>query len=341
MGEFGLIELLSEVVLQGSAEHRILAGIGDDAAAWSGDDHAVLATIDALVEGVHFAVGSPWWELGWKALAVNLSDIAAMGGIPRYALVALCLPGDTEVDSVIQLYRGMAEMANQFNVAVVGGNITSGPVATITMTVIGRGQDEGILTRSRAVPGDTVAVTGYLGSSAAGLKMLACGLGFAPETSDYLRRAHLQPQPRIGQGQLLVKWGVRAAIDISDGLIADLGHLCKASKVGATIMVDQVPIHPVVRGAFPKEYLDLALGGGEDYELLFTADRETMGNVKSGLEASAVGSDCPVTIIGEISEGEGISFRRKDGQPFHVDRKGWDHFKKGGYGIENSGSCKT
>jgi thiamine-monophosphate kinase len=330
LGEFGLIELLSEVVPQGSREHRILAGIGDDAAAWRSDDSVVLATIDALVEGVHFAVGSPWWELGWKAVAVNLSDIAAMGGIPRYALVALSLPGDTEVDSVVELYRGMAELGNQFNVAVVGGNITSAPVTTITMTVIGQGQNEGILTRSKAMPGDLVAVTGYLGSAAAGLKMLTHGLEFAPETSDYLRKAHLQPQPRVAQGQFLVKCGVRAAIDISDGLMADLGHLCKASKVGATIAVEQVPIHPLMRTAFPEDSLDFALTGGEDYELLFTADRQTMNGTKAQIEASAVGSDCPVTIVGEITEGEGVSFRRKDGRPFHVARGGWDHFKKGG-----------
>ncbi|OGO03504.1 MAG: thiamine-phosphate kinase [Chloroflexi bacterium RBG_13_53_26] len=330
LGEFGLIELLSEVVPQGSREHRILAGIGDDAAAWRSDDSVVLATIDALVEGVHFAVGSPWWELGWKAVAVNLSDIAAMGGIPRYALVALSLPGDTEADSVVQLYRGMAELGNQFDVAVVGGNITSAPVTTITMTVIGQGQNEGILTRSKAVTGDLVAVTGYLGSAAAGLKMLTRGLRFAPETADFLRKAHLQPQPRVAQGQLLVKCGVRAAIDISDGLMADLGHLCKASRVGATIAVEQVPIHPLMRTAFPEDSLDFALTGGEDYELLFTADRQTVNGAKAQIEASAIGDDCPVTIVGEVTEGEGVSLLAKDGRPFHVARGGWDHFKKGG-----------
>jgi thiamine-monophosphate kinase len=329
LGESGLIELLSEVVPQGSREHRVLAGIGDDAAAWESDGCAILATTDALVQGVHFTVESPWWELGWKAVAVNLSDIAAMGGIPRYALVALSLPGDTEVDGVVQLYRGMAELANRFKVAVVGGNITSAPVVTITMTVIGQGQGEGILTRSKAVPGDLVAVTGYLGSSAAGLKMLTRGLDFAPETTDFLRRAHLQPQPRIAQGQLLVKRGVRAAIDISDGLIADLDHLCRASKVGALITVDQVPIHPVVTAAFPEDSLDFALSGGEDYELLFTASKETLKTVKAELEASAGGVDCPVTIVGEITEEEGLSMLRTDGRPFHVDIKGWDHFEKG------------
>ena len=329
LGESGLIELLSEVVPQGGSEHRVLAGIGDDAAAWKSDDCAILATTDALVQGVHFTAESPWWELGWKAVAVNFSDIAAMGGIPRYALVALSLPGNTEVDGVVQLYRGMAELANRFNVAVVGGNITSAPLVMITVTVIGQAQSEGILSRSKAIPGDLVAVTGYLGSSAAGLEMLTRGLEFAPETTDFLRRSHLQPQPRIAQGQLLLKRGVRAAIDISDGLVADLDHLCKASRVGAVITVDHVPIHPLVRAAFPENSLDFALSCGEDYELLFTASRETLKNVKAELEASAGGVDCPVTIVGEITGEAGLCLRRTDGRPFHVGTKGWDHFEKG------------
>ena len=176
LGEFGLIDLLAKIAPQGGPEHRMLVGIGDDAAAWRGDDSTVLATTDAMVEGVHFATGTPWWELGWKALAVNLSDIAAMGGEPRYALVNLSLPGDTEVEDVAQLYRGMADLANEHRVAIVGGNITGAPVVMIAMTVIGRGLKEGLLRRSAAVPGDRIAVTGYLGSAAAGLKVLTGNL---------------------------------------------------------------------------------------------------------------------------------------------------------------------
>ncbi len=231
----------------------------------------VLATTDAMVEGVHFATGTPWWELGWKALAVNLSDIAAMGGVPGHALVNLSLPGDTEVEDVAQLYRGMAELANQQKVAIVGGNITSAPVVMIAVTVIGRGLKEGLLRRSAAVPGDRIAVTSYLGSAAAGLRMLTGGLKFPPEAAALLKKAHLQPQPRIAEGQVLVKQGVRAAIDISDGLVADLGHVCAASKVGATVRVNAVPVHPLMKEAFGKDALGLALTGGEDYELLFTA----------------------------------------------------------------------
>jgi thiamine-monophosphate kinase len=325
LGEFGLIDLLAKIAPQGGPEHRMLVGIGDDAAAWQGDVSAVLATTDAMVEGVHFAAGTPWWELGWKALAVNLSDIAAMGGVPGHALVNLSLPGDTEVEDVAQLYRGMAELANQHKVAVVGGNITSAPVVMITVTVIGKGLKEGILRRSAAVPGERIAVTGYLGSAAAGLKVLTGHMTVPPEAATYLKKAHLQPQPRISEGQALVKQGVRAAIDISDGLTADLGHVCAVSKVGATVRVNAVPIHPMMKEAFGKDALRMALTGGEDYELLFTASERIIGEVKA-----AIGWDCPVTVIGEITGGAGVVLLGEDGKPYHIGGPGWDHFRKGG-----------
>ncbi len=324
LGEFGLIELLARIAPQGGPEHRMLVGIGDDAAAWRGNDFSVLATTDAMVEGVHFATGTPWWELGWKALAVNLSDIAAMGGVPEHALANLSLPGDTEVEDVVQLYRGMAELANRHNVAIVGGNITSAPVIMIAITVIGCGLKEGLLLRSAAVPGDLVAVTGHPGSSAAGLRMLTGNMKLHPETAALLRKAHLQPQPRISQGQTLVKQGVRAAIDISDGLLVDLGHVCEASKVGAVVKVKDVPVHALMKEAFGKDALHLALTGGEDYELLFTAGGPIMEGVRT-----SIGADCPVTVIGEITEGAGVSLLGEDGKPYHIENQGWDHFKKG------------
>jgi len=325
LGEFGLIDLLAKIAPQGGPEHHMVVGIGDDAAAWQGDDSAVLATTDAMVEGVHFTTGTPWWELGWKALAVNLSDIAAMGGVPGHALVNLSLPSNTEVDDVTQLYRGMAELANQQKVAVVGGNITSAPVVMITVTVIGRGLKEGILRRSAAAPGDRIAVTGYLGSAASGLRMLTGGLKFPPEAAALLKKAHLQPQPRIAEGQILVKQGVRAAIDISDGLVPDLGHVCAASKVGATVRVNAVPVHPQMQEAFGKDALKMALTGGEDYELLFAAKERVVEEVKA-----ALGENCPVTVIGAITGGTGVVLLGDDGKPYHIDGPGWDHFQKGG-----------
>ena len=339
LGEFGLIDVLSQIVSQGEADPRIMVGPGDDAAAWRTDAATLLATTDTLVQGVHFTAESTWWEVGWKALAVNLSDIAAMGGVPQYALVSLSLPGDTEVDDVAQLCQGMTELANQFRVAIVGGNVSGGPVVAVTLTVIGQAQADGVLTRSAAVPGDLIAVTGYPGSSAAGLRMLTHHLQLATDAMAFLRRAHLQPVPRIAEGQLLVKGEVRAAIDISDGLIADLGHLCQASKVGAVIKAEQVPIHPIVRAAFPEDSLDFALAGGEDYELLFTASEKVIGSVRASFDASGHGADCPVTVIGEITRERELTLVDEEGRPFRGDGKGWDHFRKGGQSAENPGSC--
>jgi len=200
IGEFALIDVLSQIVSLGEAERQVVVGPGDDAAAWRVDDSILLATTDTMVQGVHFVTGSNWRQLGWKSLAANLSDIAAMGGVPQYALVSLSLPGDTEVDDVVQLCQGMMAMADRFKVAVVGGNVTRAPVVVVTLTVVGQAQAEGILTRSAAVPGDLIAVTGYLGSSAAGLKMIGGCLEFPEEIRDHIGRAHLQPVPRIAEG---------------------------------------------------------------------------------------------------------------------------------------------
>ncbi|RLC94318.1 MAG: thiamine-phosphate kinase [Chloroflexi bacterium] len=330
LGEFGLIELLSAVVTWNEADPDLLVGPGDDAAAWRVEAGTVLATTDTLVQDVHFTTKGTWHEIGWKALAINLSDIAAMGGTPQYALVSLSCPGETEVDDMVRLYHGMKDVADRFHVAVAGGNVTRAPVVVITLTVMGRAKPQGVLTRSAAVPGDLLAVTGYLGSSAAGLGMLTRHLRFSAETESFLRRAHLQPWPRVAEGQLLLDAGVRAAIDISDGLMADLDHLCQASGVGALVRADQLPVHPEVSTAFPGEILDLALTGGEDYELLFSGSEEVMGRVRTLLRQPGAKDACPVTVIGEITGKKGLRVIDADGTPLPVTGKGWNHFKKGG-----------
>ncbi len=324
LGEFGLIDMLAGIVPRGGPEHRVLIGIGDDAAVWEGDGATILATTDALVEGVHFRPGTPWRELGWKALAVNLSDIAAMGGVPQYALVNLSLPGQTEVEQAAQLYRGLAELAGRYGVAVVGGNVTAAPVVMIAVALIGRALEEGVLRRSGAVAGDRVAVTGHLGMAAAGLGLLRGDFRLPPGSGEALRKAHLQPAPRVAEGQALVRAGVRAAIDISDGLVADLNHICTASKVGARVDVDAVPVHPQVREALGPRALDLALSGGEDYELMFTAPERVVQGV-----AGALGEACPVTVIGEVTEGTKVGLLARDGRTYYIGGQGWDHFGKG------------
>jgi thiamine-monophosphate kinase len=328
LGEFGLIELLADIVdrtknPQDSSWQRLLIGIGDDAAAWQGDSSIQLATTDSLIQDTHFDLNvTTWEELGWKAIAVNLSDIAAMGGVPKYALISLALPGELETDCISSLYQGMAQIANQFGVAIIGGNIASASRTMITVTVLGSLESKSALTRSAALPGDQVAVTGYPGLSAAGLKMLKQKLSFDAETSRLLRRAHLQPTPRINEGQVLLRHGVKAAIDISDGLIADLTHICKASKVSARINKDSVPIHPILQSNFKSDCQQLALSGGEDYELLFTASSQVINQVKQAIS-------CPITVIGEITEGTPGQVTLSDaaGKSIPWQQGGWEHFK--------------
>jgi len=332
LGEFDLINLLAKMVDSSQDKkfaswQQLITGIGDDAAAWQGDTSTQLATVDSLIQDVHFSLGIVSWEdLGWRSMAANLSDIAAMGGIPKYALVSLALPGHTEVDDVTVLYQGMIGLAQQFEVAIVGGDISRAPLVAITIVILGSTGSRGnqILTRSAAVPGEQIAVTGYLGAAAAGLEMLTRGLQFDSRATACLKRGFLRPYPRIAEGRLLVEHGVKTAIDISDGLISDLNHVCEASQVGARIEIDRVPVEPAVVTSFGDKSLELALSGGEDYELLFIGSPNVINKVKKV-------ASCPITVIGEIvadKEG-GVVLVDSGGNPFHLNKAGWDHFTTG------------
>lgn len=329
LGEFGLINLINSIACnprssrQTSSWKQLLVGIGDDAAAWQGDNLIQLATTDTLVQDVHFNLNTiTWEELGWKALAVNISDIAAMGGIPRYALLSLAAPAELEVECISRLCNSIARLATEFSIAIVGGNLTTAANLTITITLLGYSKTGAILRRSTAMPGNQIAVTGYLGLSAAGLKMLQEKINLAAEAVDTLRRGHFQPVPRVREGQILARQGVKTAIDISDGLVADLTHICEASRVSARIKADQVPVHPLVKANF-QDYRELALYGGEDYELLFTADQTIMEQVKQSL-------NYPVTVIGDVVKeaipGQVILLDSK-GDIIPCEKGGWEHFR--------------
>jgi len=329
LGEFGLINLIQSISdkfrnSEQASWQQLLVGIGDDVAAWQGDNHIQLATTDTLVQDVHFDLDIiTWEELGWKALAVNLSDIAAMGGVPRYALISLACPGEIEVENISKLCHSMAALAAEFGVAIVGGNLAAALNLVITVTVLGCSKNRSMLKRSAAMPGDQIAVTGYLGLSAAGLEMLKKKISLAAETTTTLRKAHLQPMPRVKEGQILIEHGVNSAVDISDGLIADLDHICEASKVNARIDIAQVPIHPLVKANFPN-YLELALYGGEDYELLFTADKAIVDQAKEALI-------CPVTVIGDVmkeSLPNRVTLMDSKGNVVPYKKGGWEHFRE-------------
>jgi len=327
LGEFGLIDLIAGKVkrsrkYQPAAWQGVKIGIGDDAAVWQGADSIELATTDTLVQDVHFSLKTTTWEeLGWKSLAVNISDIGAMGGVPKYALVTLALPGDVLVEDIVKLYNGMLQACKKYRVAIVGGDMVTAACTMITVALWGCLNGSDPLTRSAARPGDIIAVTGFLGDSAGGLALMTGDKKVDASLIKYLRTAHLHPEPRVKEGQFLARIGVKAAIDISDGLVADLGHICQSSKVSAIINTDKLPISPRLKQVFGERALPLALFGGEDYELLFTAPATVMETVKKEIT-------CPITVIGEITSGkpEKVTLMDGRGKALYWERGGWDHF---------------
>jgi thiamine-monophosphate kinase len=324
LGEFGLIERLRAALP--AASRRVAIGIGDDAAAWAVGDGFALATTDTMVAGVHFLSDvATWRDVGWKSLAVNVSDIAAMGGTPSVALVTLCLPPSTRVDSVDELYAGIAECARAYEIDIAGGDVVSAPVLAITVALYGTAERHGdgtarVLRRDAAAAGDAIAVTGPLGASAGGLRALrehATGAAAAA-----LVARHMRPLPRLDAGRAAIDAGVRCAIDISDGLVQDLSHVCEASGVGATVELARVPLDAALVELYPTQARMLAATGGEDYELILVAPEEVLAAT-----GKALGS--PLAIIGRIRDGSRVRMLDESGHEVDVSVGGWDHLKRG------------
>lgn len=253
-------------------------------------------------------------------MASNVSDVAAMGGKPTFALITLGLPLETEVKDLEQLYAGMMELGNQFGVGIVGGDIVRSPVVFITVSLTGVMKKAPML-RTNAHPGDLVAATGYLGSSGAGLRLMQNGSNEPGEAAAYLRTCHRRPLPAVAAGGVLADSGITTAMDVSDGLFDDLSKLARASGVSARIQAQQLPVHHYVRQRFPDDWLGLALRGGEDYVLLFTGPSDNVEAVVTRLgEGSAV--------IGEIEEGESgrVAVTGVGGEEIPLPFCGWDHF---------------
>lgn len=335
-----MIERLAGII--GPAPSEVAVGLGDDAAAWRPSPQTLtVATTDALVEGVHFRLSTTEWrDLGWKALAENISDVAAMGCHPRYAVIALGLPGDRLVEEVEALYHGIVECAAAYDCHVVGGDVVRAPCVLISVTVLGEslpdaGGEPLILRRSAAQPGDALAVTGPLGGSAAGLRLLEEGLAPTATLSLWERgaeeddalRTHRRPRPRVTAGLALVEAGVRCAIDVSDGLVADVGHICQQSGVDAEIDAALVPVDPAGAAHFPTAALQLALEGGEDYELVCAAPPEVITQAGRIL---AERGEPPLTVIGEVvpraGEAPAVRVRSAGGQLISAGHGGYQHF---------------
>ncbi len=329
LSEFGLIERLARMVADAGvgtsppgARYPLLIGIGDDAAAWQTQEGIELSTTDTVVEGVHFTQATtPWQDLGWKVMAANLSDIAAMGGTPLYALVTLGVPPSTPASAIEALYRGMIEACLRYSSAIVGGDIARAPVFFVSVTLNGTHQGKPML-RSAAQPGDLLAVTGFLGSSRGGLELLLRPSTSVPvAAAEYLAQAHRRPRPRLNEGRALVEEGVLAAMDISDGLMDDLGKMMAASGTAAEVDSTRVPVHPLLREAFSERAVSLALAGGEDYELLYSAPVPIMERALARIPSAAV--------IGRVVAGQAghVQVLDQHGRPLQAPESGWDHFR--------------
>jgi thiamine-monophosphate kinase len=327
-GELELVRLIRRIA-QSAPGERVETGIGDDTAVLRPQAGArLLATTDVVVEDVHFrrAWASPF-DIGWKAMAVNLSDIAGKGGRPLWALVGLALPAPADPAEVEALYEGMRQAALPHGVAIVGGDTSVSPGGWfVNVTLLGEHSGDPKL-RSAAKPGDAVAVTGTLGRSAAGLAALEAGRARAGAAFEAVTAAHLRPTARVAEGRRLgAARGVHAMMDCSDGLATDLGHICRESRVGARVALDRLPVDPAARkvaAALDVDALAWATSGGEDFELLLTCDPAEVTALRDDLEKS---TGTALTVIGEIEElGTGPRFFDAGGLPVAM-RAGYEHF---------------
>jgi thiamine-monophosphate kinase len=324
LGEFALIERIRRSTPSGRG---VLLGIGDDAA-WVETRHgSILVTSDLLIQDVHFKLEwTSLYALGHKALAVNLSDIAAMGGKPAYLILALGIPADFDSNQVSELYRGINSLSSKTGVVLVGGDTNLATSLMISACVIGHAIYPPVR-RSGAEPGNDIYVTGTVGDSLLGLKLLQSGRvlpnrGFA----QYLVSRHRQPTARIIVGETIARRRLATAmIDVSDGLLQDLGHICDASGVGAEIWLDKLPLSRAYRAMAGKDGAQHALSGGEDYELLFCARRRDGIRLQNLSKRAKV----PITRIGRcVAAKNGITVLNGSGKAVAIPTKGYDHFRK-------------
>ncbi len=340
MGEFGLIRRIRELLeKEGIVTPGVSLGIGDDAAAFRpGEGVELLVTCDCMLEGRHYLREfiTPL-DLGRRAMAINISDIGAMGGKPLYALLSLGLRADTAVEDIEEMYRGFMEELNPFGASIIGGNITkTDHCPFIDVTLIGEAEKDKIMRRSTARAGDVVLVTGYPGQAAAGLRMLLEGKGGKDMKDHPLVRAYNRPSHRAREGHAIGRSGLATSmIDISDGLLGDLGHICEESGVGAELFEEKLPLssHIINMQLGPGlNIYDLVMGDSDDYELIITCSHENIDRLRSVVAGV---SDVPVSEVGSIIEyPKGIRLVSKDGTKRETRPSGWDHFKiKGGQDV--------
>jgi thiamine-monophosphate kinase len=309
VNEFDVIRRLSGRLPNPPPE--VVVPAGDDCAVVRLGDALWVAAADMLVSGSHFKEWASPEDVGFKAVAVNVSDVAAMGGVPRFVLAS---GGADDAKTTLRCVDGVLRACEEFGTYLLGGDTTRADALTVDVSILGQLAHAPVL-RSGARPGDLLAVTGELGASVAGLLTLENG-DAAPER---LTRKHLRPEPRVTTGYAAARLGVRAMIDLSDGLASDVRHICERSGVGCRVDLDLLPIAGDTREYLRSAGQDpevLAATGGEDYELLMAAPEEV-------LEALVADSEVPATVIGEVT-GDGVVFTRA-GEPVE-NLSGWDHF---------------
>jgi thiamine-monophosphate kinase len=332
IGEFGFIDRIKDGCF--IREKNVIKAIGDDCCVFRSSPGLVtILTTDMLVEDIHFLRRPmPPFKLGRKSMAVNISDIAAMGGAPREAVVSIAIPADLDVEYLDKLYDGMKDIAREFDINLLGGDTTSAPQhLVINIALAGEEKEDELLYRAGAKAGDIVFLTGTVGSSAAGLDILLAGrqLNCAQPTAVWqgeLLEAHFNPEPHVKSGRIIASSKkANSMIDVSDGVASDLGHICFESGVGAIIEESKIPVTEAFKNYIAKFNLDfeyLALHVGEDYVLLGTAPEESERELKSALMKEG----CDFHTIGRIVEGSGINFIGRDGKIRNIAAKGFDHF---------------
>ena len=309
MNEFDVVRRLSGLLPP--APDEVVVPIGDDCAVVKIGGESWAAASDMLVEGRHFKGWATPEDVGYKAVAVNASDVAAMGGTPRFVLVSGAAP---DPETALGLFAGVAEACREFGLYPLGGDTTSADAIAVDVAILGELGAPPVL-RSGARPGHLLAVTGELGASAAGLLALEGGVdGFGR-----LKERLLRPRPRVGVGLAAARLRVGAMIDLSDGLASDVRHVCAASGVGCAVDLDRLPVSDDTRefaASLGRDPGALAAGGGEDYELLISAPERVLEDLAEAVEV-------PVTVVGEVTL-SGIAFRRGNGMVEGL--SGWDHF---------------
>jgi len=320
MKEFELIKhFFTEQIVK---RKDVMLGIGDDCALIQpGERQHIAVTTDTLVAGVHFPLETGPRAIGHKAIAVNLSDLAAMGAEPAWVSLALTLPEADEA-WLKEFCAGVFELCEYYNVQLIGGDTTQGPLS-ITVTAQGITPADKYLLRSGAKAGDWLYVTGELGDAALALEHLQGKVVIEEVFTEQVMTKLNYPKPRVLAGQTLREYA-SSAIDLSDGLISDLQHICQASKVGANLVLDALPLSKVMRDTLDQQQaIELALSGGDDYELLFTVAEDN----KVGMETSLAHAGINITCIGQINGSEKVT-TTLDNKPVAISSRGFEHFSE-------------